>query len=306
MAVDWLNKLQQVAIRMMPWMVWLVLILTGILAARLTWYLIEPVPELTVRPLQITGLSTVGSASSSETKEIASNLFGNYQPEAVEQVPVIEEAPETRLNLVLQGVFASDDPETGSAVISKKGGSGEFYTVGKDVFGQAVLRQVFSDRVILERNRQFETLKFEDAPSTGGSISTNPITGAPSTRNERERGDNLPFRESSQDDNGGIEDNIEQMLTDVRNEALENPEGLIRRMGLEVTDEGYQVTRRARQLMAFGLRPGDVVVSVNDQQVGNIAQDQLLIDQLSVGGDVKIEIQRGSRRFSIYHTIPAL
>jgi general secretion pathway protein C len=303
MALDWLNRLQQQAPKLIPCAVWLLLIITGVLAARLTWYLIEPVPELTVRPLPVTG-SVMEQSPQSATVDVDDNLFGEYQPEAVEAAPVIEAAPETRLNLVLQGVFASDNPENGSAVISKKGGSGDFFTTGKDVFGQAILRQVFSNRVILERNGQFETLKFEDTPSTGGTIASNSSAGR-SIGNQSDRSGAAPIREPNRS-NDDVEDNIGQMLTDLRDEALDNPEGLIRRMGLEVTDDGYQVTRRARQLMAFGLRPGDVVVAVNDQQVGNIAQDQLLIDQLSVGGDVKIEIQRGSRRFSIYHTIPAL
>ena len=54
-----------------------------------------------------------------------------------------------------------------------------------------------------------------------------------------------------------------------------------------------------------GLRPGDIVTAVNDNPVGNLAQDQALLNQiLQSGGELKIAIQRGSRTFTIYQSIP--
>jgi general secretion pathway protein C len=54
-----------------------------------------------------------------------------------------------------------------------------------------------------------------------------------------------------------------------------------------------------------GLRPGDIVTSVNDQPVGNIQSDQMLLNQvLQTGGELKIQIRRGSRSFTIYQSIP--
>ena len=107
--------------------------------------------------------------------------------------------------------------------------------------------------------------------------------------------------------NGGdLQSQVQGMVDYVTRRANEDPEGFVQEMGLEPTDGGYQVTRRARQLQMVGLRPGDVVTSVNDMQVGNIQTDQVMLNQiLQTGGELKIQIRRGSRSFTIYQSIPS-
>ena len=62
-------------------------------------------------------------------------------------------APETNLQLKLDGVFASNNAEQSSAIISEQGqGIGKLYRVGQQVSGGATLSAVYVDRVLLQRN----------------------------------------------------------------------------------------------------------------------------------------------------------
>ncbi len=93
----------------------------------------------------------------------ALNLFGDFssqQGQKVEEV-VIEDAPETRLKLVLSGVVASSDKATAAAII-ESAGKQETYSIGEKVTGtRAVLENVFSDRVLLKVSGKLETLMFD-------------------------------------------------------------------------------------------------------------------------------------------------
>ncbi len=276
-----------------PYLTVLVVIAVAYLGAKITWGIVEPMPTITVTPIKAVSVNT-GSSKSAMSPLPTRNLFGKFVVEEVKVVetPVVEDAPETRLSLQLQGVFASTGGESpGSAVIARsKGARGEYFKVGDNVFGQAKLAQVQTDRVILDRNGRMESLKFDEGPSVGGSsiIKRNEPVANPNANSR-----NLNF-------NGPVDTVISAMRT----EAVNDPAGLVNRMGLEATGDGYRVTRRARQLMAMGLRAGDMIISVNDMAVGNIENDQLLVDQVLASGEIKVEIQRGSRRFTIYPPMP--
>lgn len=289
-----LNQLESVAAKFVPWLVWALLIMSAYVGAKVTWGLVDPLPTITVSQLKIANLNaTQQTGSTGFSKKLPSmHLFGELTKEvAVVEAPIVESAPDTRLNLVLYSTVAANEPEGGYATIGKKGKSGEFFRVDDDVLGEATLAQVFPDKVILARNGQYETLRFDEKPSAGQTGSR--VVSAQNSRSQ-----------SSGSINNAVNASVQAMVSSIRDEALTDPQALVNRMGLEATGDGYRVTRRARQLMSLGLRSGDMVVAVNDNPVGNIQQDQLLVDQIIAGGDVKIEIQRGSRRFSLYHTIP--
>jgi len=134
------------------------------LCAQLTWLGLS---ESNHNPsLQLQTSSSVSSSPSKQVKvkDIQSlNLFGAFsqnKQEKVEEV-VIEDAPETRLKLILTGVVASSDKATAAAVIESSGKQ-ETYSVGENIKGtRAVLENVFNDRVILKVSGRLETLMFE-------------------------------------------------------------------------------------------------------------------------------------------------
>jgi len=109
-------------------------------------------PDLAVRqPEQVSRVSV---------KQVAEmHLFG---VPVTGQAPIVHkpiEAPDTRLKLVLHGIYSSDDSRFSHAIIADSSGKEEGYTVGDDVPGGVIVHEIFADRVILSRNRRYETLR---------------------------------------------------------------------------------------------------------------------------------------------------
>lgn len=276
-----------------------VVLLTAFFGAQLTWGIIAPEEAKAPSAFGAT-VSSVSSSSPGGTKVSlkALNLFGLYVEEDQGVQDEAIDVPITSLKLKLQGVFAAKDPKKGTAIISNQSGESISVAVGGNVFEQALLAAVYNDRIILDRRGVFETLYFElPDPSVAGQRA--PTGGTSNTGISRPDPPKPQIEESPL-----LSGSTNEIVTELRELAYSNPQSLVDRMGLEASDDGYQVTRRARQLLFLGLRPGDTIVSVNDMSVGNVQQDAALIDQVLSGGEVKIEIQRGNRRFSIYQAIP--
>ena len=84
-----------------------------------------------------------------------------------------------------------------------------------------------------------------------------------------------------------------------------NPAGALKQMGLETAENGsgYKVSSSGSMLTQLGLQPGDVILSVNGQALGNLDDDKMLLEQVTDSGQARLEIQRGNRRFVVNHTI---
>jgi general secretion pathway protein C len=69
---------------------------------------------------------------------------------------------------------------------------------------------------------------------------------------------------------------------------------------------GYKISNQISQtgLRQAGLKQGDVILSVNGQPVGNIANDRSMIDQVVAAKRVRVEVQRDTRRFFVTIPIP--
>ena len=133
------------------------------LFAQITWLGLSDSEQKT--RLTLNGFSSVSTAPKKEVQVEAIqslNLFGVYSQQKEERVEeVVEDAPETRLNLILTGVVASSDKATAAAVI-QSAGKQETYSIGENIKGtRASLENVFNDRVILKVSGSFETLMFE-------------------------------------------------------------------------------------------------------------------------------------------------
>ena len=67
-------------------------------------------------------------------------------------------APQTTMPLVLTGIIAGNDPQNGLAILGENAQSARVYAVGDNVPGGAKLHSVYSDRVVIDRNGQLESL----------------------------------------------------------------------------------------------------------------------------------------------------
>ncbi|WP_372965383.1 type II secretion system protein N [Marinobacter sp.] len=81
-----------------------------------------------------------------------------------------ENLPETNLRLSLRGVLAAEGEFPGSALIEDDKGKTEAYLVGRELPGNATLRTVFPNRVIIERQGKLENLYFPETEETTGIL----------------------------------------------------------------------------------------------------------------------------------------
>lgn len=278
------------------WQPWALLVgkstLTVLLAvqlAALSWRVIAPEPLLLAAP------SKGGSPVARQTDAGAAqyHLFGEAGVEPVKAVTEEVAAPETRLRLKLLGVTRSTRQETSSAIIAPPSGEGDFYRIGDVIQGGTRLAAVYEDRVILDTNGKLETLKFDEAPRTGVSATVverpEPAVARPAG-GLRER-----FREVR---------NPSDFMAVISEEAGQDPEDAIRQLGLETAGggQGYRV-QPGSMLTALQLQPGDIVLSVNGQALGDPQADQQLLQQVSAEGTARIEVQRGNNRFVVNHSL---
>ncbi|MBL4796218.1 MAG: PDZ domain-containing protein [Oleispira sp.] len=257
--------------------------------AVLTWMILSPPTLKLIPPSQSNNISAQQSQGS-----IADwHIFGNAAIETI-AIPKEVNAPKTRLRLELLGVMAASKPENSSAIIAPKGGAGENYRVGDVVQGRTKLAAVHSDKVILDSNGKLETLKFDLARK----------------QNIRKSSQRTPAQKRSAA-RGSLKDRFKKVrnaadaVTLLRDEVNNNPAGALKQMGLEAAanGEGYKVSNSGSMLTQLGLQPGDIILSVNGQTLGNLDDDQNLLEQVSNSGQARLEIQRGNRRFVVNHTI---
>lgn len=233
------------------------------------------------------------------------NLFGKVTRAAG---PILQEAPETRLNLELQGVFISEDPAASSAIIAEKNKPGKLFQVGDKLPGNAYLHAVRADHILLRRGSRLEKLMFLLAKVT---FESGDVT-SPAELNQNTSGKPIPGNVASTlPTNFESEDNsLREYLEQNKRRLKSNPDELLREIGMSPVSKesanGYKVGSGSAgaALTQAGLQAGDVVVSVNGIAVGVAMNDSRLVDQAMAAGRVRVEVQRGGRRFFLTIPIP--
>jgi general secretion pathway protein C len=251
----------------------LLLVAVGVLAARVTWQIVEP----DVRPPVTQAIEAApvtpaapGAVESPLAAVADLPLFGVL---GASTAPPVTAAPDTRLRLRLVGLAAGDTPAQGHAIIAESGSPERLYAVGDTIGGQARLHEVHADRVILERGGSLETLRLprSDASSVSAA-SAAPARAAP--------GADLPRVQRSE----WLED-PERLLQSVQARPIIRDGALY---GLEV-----RPVRNARQFQQAGLQPGDVITSVNGMPLAAIETPENLFEELAAQSQVGIVVDRG-------------
>lgn len=277
-------------IRSVAGICWALLFVVAWQSASLTWQVVD-------RPVLLLPAakeSATGNTRQAVQQDIAAwDLFGRYD-ESNAQINV-EAAPETRLRLVLLGVFTSADMKTSSAIIAETGREGEFFRVGDRVQGRTTLASVYEDKVVLDTNGKLETLKFEDAGAPQAFTENTPQTATRSNNNGRARSGN--FNERLQDVRSP-----EDFVEFAKDQLEGDTEQALNNIGLRAAGDGYEVTENASMLSGMGMKPGDKIISVNGHSLGNPDADKNLIDEVYESGAARIEVERGGSRFTINHS----
>jgi general secretion pathway protein C len=252
----------------------LLLAVIGVLAAQITWQAVEPDlrPPVTAEIRAQAAAPAAGPSDSPLVPVAGMPLFGVLAART-ETAPAV--APETRLRLRLVGLVAGESPEEGRAIIAEGGGPERLYGVGDALGGgQARLHQIHADRVILDHDGSYETLRLP-RPDETGSPAAGAAPPAP--------------RAAAAPDQPRVQ----------RSEWLADPERLTQSVqarpvirdgslhGLEV-----RPARNARQFQQAGLRPGDVITSVNGMPLSAIEDTDRLFQDLASQSQVDIVVER--------------
>jgi general secretion pathway protein C len=255
-------------------------VLLGRIAADLVWVLVpEPEGARWQPPPAAPAAARAGEAP--DINAIASaGLFGRYQAAATGESLLA--APDTPLNLTLIGVLADSREEFSRALIAN-GADERGYAVGDDVSRGVTLQAIFPDRVILSRGGRLETLRLErDKPGVGGDA-------PPAVAQADERVPGAP-----------------PALAQIRDEVLKDParaSDYVRVQPANVggTLKGYRVYpgKDRSAFTAAGLRPGDLVTSVNGVQLDDPAKALQMLGDLSQAGQVNLVVERGGQSQNI-------
>jgi len=292
-----------------------ILIVIGIAYTLATtgWYLISgPVPTPLDAPGAIKSGSNTPQRSWSVAQIAAQNLFGKALGN--DAAPAAYDAPETRMNLTLEGIFVADDPSESAAIISEQGRPSELVVVGGKVGGNATLTEVHADRIVLKRGGNFETLRFPDEPTL---LSAQQRAGAAMPPMDMpEYGGEAPPADyvEPQYEGGppaadvaspGTDQSVASIVQTYRDRLQQDPAGTLQALGVAPVSasgaQGYRLDSIANSpyLAQTGLQPGDVVLSVNGRPVGDVQQDHMEIDNILAQGSARLEVQRGNRRFFV-------
>ncbi|MCC5857333.1 MAG: type II secretion system protein GspC [Ectothiorhodospiraceae bacterium] len=250
-------------------------------SAQLAWHVIPAgTPEAAPAPAAVGDTERRADRPGSERGErIAQlHLFGRAGPlDRVDDTPI--DAPETRLNLTLRGVFHSPSQERALVIISRGNQGEDFYRVGDQLPGGATLAAIHPDRVILRREGRHETLSLPQERLDTGSAET----------------DSAAARPASAEPAAGRGDDVREL----RQRLLQNPADFNRMVRVEpyMQDGEFRGVvlnpgPEPGALEAMGLQPGDVVTSINGQALNSPEAAMGVMQQIGDASALELTIVR--------------
>lgn len=243
-------------------------------SAALTWRLLTLASPPTTQPWQPSAVAVSGQGNPrlelGEVSRLA--LFGKAIPKAQAKATVAANAPRTQLNAQLSGVLASSDPAKSIAIIAISGIQNS-YGIGDMIDGtQARIRQVYPDRVIIERDGRDETLML-DGEEYGKPL---PQTNAAALGS---------LRSELMADPGKITDylNISPVQVDGRMTGY--------RLNPGTHPEFFNQS---------GLQANDLAISINGLDLRDNMQAMQAMQQLAGATEMTVTVERQGEQFDVY------
>ncbi|NQD35660.1 type II secretion system protein GspC [Permianibacter sp. IMCC34836] len=225
---------------------------------------------------------------------VATNLFGSVDIAAPE--PTSEDAPDSSASLKLLGVYAADNELKASAIIEETSGAQSVVFVNEPLpGGYGTLKQVFYDRIVMDRGGRLETLRMEDLTGQLGDLSGGQPADLPGKAEAR----TLDKRRDAQ---------LTQSLQDMRTRLQTNPASLTDVLSIEPSYEkgsgqllGYRLgPGKDRKLFGrFGLQRNDLVTAINGVTLDDPTRALALFNDLNDAKELSITLQRGGQPVTI-------
>lgn len=244
--------------------------------ASIFWWVIAP-PQV-IQPEQV----VLGSKQAQAPNISSFSLFyeaGSTSSKADESI-----------QMKLQGVMLSQPAQRSSAVI-KVNETADRYLIGQVIEDSGYqLAEVHWDHVVLKQsNGATRELKF-----VGIGNLYQPLEPDQSSTEQNNSHEPPPI----QTDQNALGQAIEKIG--------EDRDDYLKKMGVNTEGgQGYEVTEQTPSALRskLGLRPGDRVLSLNGQSVGQGQSDAQLLEQAKREGKVKIEIKRGDQTMTIQQNL---
>jgi len=277
---------QNIITRLQSGMLVCLVVYAAYLCAQFTWFSVATTVE---GPIMLAQASSVVQKKTAghESKLAQFHLFGKTGVVAVKKVDKPTVAPKTRLRLILKGVFTAEQGSSSGAIVEEIGKTSDYYGLGDTLPGNAVLEEVYSDRILLRRNGKLETLSFDDKAAKGQSI----IAKAP-----------RPVQKKPREPVGRVK-TPEQFIEEATSQISINPEKALTSVGLSPSDGGYVYQGGNPMLSGLNLQKGDVIRSVNGNPLGDIKKDKNLMKELYQQGSLEVEVVRDGASFFINYPL---
>lgn len=274
---EWIEKIQQLnwkqADRAAPILLVLLILYLCWKLASIFWLLVAPPQVMQVERIAL------GSQQAQVPNIAAFALFQEVGGAA---------AADESANLLLQGVMVGYPSQFSSAVI-KMNEVADRYRVGENIANTSYqLAEVYWDRVLLRQNNgTTRELKFKGIENGLDQSIVQPVANASSSFNNQV----TPMPQSQE----------QNALGQAVQKIQQDREQYLKDMGVNAGGEGYEVTSRTPTALRskLGLQPGDRIMSLNGQAVGQGQSDAQLLEQARREGQVKIEIKRGDQVMTI-------
>lgn len=257
---------------------------------QLAWF-IEPA-EQTVVPWAATASSSSTHQSTLDISSLQqSNMFGAYNPTtpAVVEQQVIQDAPKTRLNLVLVGAVASSNPKLSLAVIANRGTQAT-YGINEEIEGtRAKLKAVLVDRVIIDNSGRDETLMLEGIEYKRLSVSA----PAPPRTSSSVRGNNPA--------------SAEEKLDEIKAKIMKDPQQIFQYVRLSQVKRddkviGYRVSpgKDSELFNSVGLQSGDIATQLNGQDLTDPAAMGNIFRSISELTELNLVVERDGQQHEVF------
>jgi general secretion pathway protein C len=267
---QWLDR----ASRTLPQVLSIVLVIAiAWQLVQLTWLLLdatsEPQPPEAIAPFTPQPAATRKGVDIQAI--VNARMFGVSEADAPQDEA---EARPTQMNLILAGVFATNDPSKGMAIIGESAQSAKVYTVGAAIRSGTKLHAVYLDRVILDRNGQLEALLLPKQSTAGLAINR----GAPPPPANNRFTENLRR----------IAENNPTAFAEVVRPQPVFANGVQR---------GYRVYpgRNRQQFAKLGLQPGDLVLAINGTPLDDPQRGMEIFNTMGTSDRVAVTIERNGQ-----------
>jgi general secretion pathway protein C len=265
----------------------LFLLACGHALSQLTWLLIPAAETDDAQPVVTSVINKRQPAQDKIIQLTQAHLLGLYQAKMTAAASA--NAPDTQMNLTLKGVLAGGAKISFAIIALGQNGAEDFYGIGDQVSG-AILREVHADRIILERNGRFETLRLPEefgantfTAETGGSDT--PQFSNPSSPGET--------------------------LSNIRQKVLRNPTTFAEYAIPMPYNEngrlrGYKLQPQGDRSLfdSIGLTPDDVIIAINGVELNDPTKGITALRSLQRAKSIDARVLRNGVEIPMHFEMP--